>query len=266
MRIYHPQVPYQGLPPENVFFVADHVGTQRGMGYIIPFFQPELFPQRPVNLYIEIDAPDRYKYVLFGSLLARAHQLRGQTPQYPARLYSQVAVNDVDGLAFWQDNGFTLDDAEDLVRFSSSYIPGRMPMGTIINGISLQNIYEQDTFLQRLNHYRISPVDIHFLGRLMQQPHFLPLAVYRGSEIIGELLLSGHGSQANLVALYVKATYRKLGIGKTLLHRGLTMLYDQGVTQCDGLVLRRSEAQRGFAKSLNASFVRSTCFYPGINL
>ena len=266
MRIYHPQVAYQGLSPENVFFFVYHVGVQRGIGSIIPFYQPEIFPNQPINLYMELDASQRYKYILLGALTARGYQLRAQSPHLRARLYSQVGVNDAQDLAFWQENGFALDDAEDLVRFSSTFFPGRLPMGCAINGVSLQNLYEQEGFLQRLNHYRISSLDIHFLGRLMQQPHFLPLAVYRGNEIIGELLFAGHGNQANLVALYVKNPYRRMGIGKTLLHRGITMLQSQGVTQCDGLILRRSDAQRGFAKSLNASFIRTTCYYPGMDI
>ena len=57
-----------------------------------------------------------------------------------------------------------------------------------------------------------------------------------------------------------------MGIGKTLLHRGLAMLQDQGVTQCDGLILRRSQAQKAFAKSIRGSFVRTTSYYPGMNL
>ncbi len=100
----------------------------------------------------------------------------------------------------------------------------------------------------------------------MQQPHFLPLGVFRGNEIVAEMLLSGHGNQANLISLYVQSPYRRMGIGKTLLHRGLTILYDQGVTQCDGLILRRSEAQKGFAKSIHATFIRTTAYYPGMNL
>ena len=266
VRIYHPQVSYQGLPPENVFFVADQVGRQQGMGSILPFYQPEIFPNQPLNLYIEITAPDRYKHVLLGGLLARSYQIRSQTPQLKAWVYTQTDIKDAATLGFWQENGFSLDDAEDLVRFSSSFIPGKLPMGATINGVSLQNLYEQQSFLQRLNHYRISEIDIHFLSRLMQQPHFLPLAVHRGGEIIAEALLSGHGNQGNLIALYVKNPYRKMGIGKTLLHRGLTILQSQGVTQCDGLILRRSIAQQGFARSLKASFIKTTCYYPGMNI
>ena len=37
MRISHPQAPYQGVAPENVFFVANDQHVQMGTGYVVGF-------------------------------------------------------------------------------------------------------------------------------------------------------------------------------------------------------------------------------------
>ena len=47
MKVYHPQAPYQGIPAENVYCVADDMGVEVGVGYVIFFYQPDLFPNMP---------------------------------------------------------------------------------------------------------------------------------------------------------------------------------------------------------------------------
>lgn len=266
MRVYHPTEPYQGLPAENVFLVSDDTGLQQGMGCIIPVYQPEVFPERPLNLYLQIDAPSAYHYVLLGALLARAYQLRSQTPNLPCRLYTQVAVHDGKGLEFFQSNGFQLDDAEDLVRMAVPANTTRLPMGCEVGAIPLRDHYEQQAMLQRMNYYRVSAMDSEFLGQCMQQPHFLALGVYRNGELIAETLLSGEGSRVFIGGLYVKSTYRRMGIAKGLLTQALAYMRNEGVTQADGLVLRRSPTQCGLAHAMGAAFIRTTCYYPGINM
>ena len=266
MRVYHPQTAYQGLPAENTFFVADDMDIQQGTGLVIPFYQPDMFPERPIHLYMQMDAPPSCQYMLFGALFARACQLKAQTPYLPARMYTQLAVNDARGIEFFLGNGFVLDDAEDLVRFSVPEGAGKLPMGCSVAHVPLRNEYEQQAFLYRMNRNRIAPADMMFLSECMQRPHFLALTIYRGEEVAGEVLLSGTGDRAMLAGLYIKTPYRRMGLGKALLQRGLALLRDEGVSQIEAVVLRRSAAQCAMARSLGAKFIRTTCFYPGINM
>ena len=76
MRITHPQAPFQGVAPENVFFVANDQQVQLGTGYVMQFFQGEMYPERPNHLFIQIDAQPSARALMFGALLARADQLR----------------------------------------------------------------------------------------------------------------------------------------------------------------------------------------------
>jgi len=175
-------------------------------------------------------------------------------------------VEDARGMEFFTGNGFLLDDAEDLVRFPVPDASDTIPMGCTVANIPLRNEFEQQAMLARMNQSRIAPLDLITLGQCMQKPHFLALGIYRGDEPIGEVLLSGTGDRATLAALYVRSNYRRQGLGKALLTRALHMLRDEGVTQIEALVLRRSPAQCALAKSFGARFIRTTCYYPGIDI
>jgi GNAT superfamily N-acetyltransferase len=266
MRVYHPLGAYQGLPSENVFFVMDDMDIQQGTGYVMPFLQPDLFPQRPMHLYMQLEAPPSCQYMLFGALLARVSQLREQNPHMPTRLYTQLAVDDARNMEFFMGNGFSLDDAEDLVRFPVPEVGDKIPMGVTFANVPLRNEFEQQAMLGRMNLSRIAPLDLNSLGQCMQRPHFLALGIYRNEEPVGEVMLSGSGDRAVLAALYIRSTARRLGLGKALLTRALSMLREEGVTQVEALVLRRSAAQCAIAKSFGARFIRTTCFYPGIDI
>ena len=80
MRVYHPQGMYNNLPPENVFLAADEMGNEIGVGYIIRVMQPNVFPDRPVNLFISMECQPVARYMLFGALVARARQMRDENP------------------------------------------------------------------------------------------------------------------------------------------------------------------------------------------
>ena len=85
MRITHPQTEFQGIAPENVFFVANDQQVQLGTGYVMQFFQGEMYPERPAHIFLQIDCQPTARALMFGALWARAEQLRAQTPQTPTR-------------------------------------------------------------------------------------------------------------------------------------------------------------------------------------
>ena len=75
MRVYHPQGMYNNIPPENVFLAADEMGNEIGVGYIIRVMQPNVFPDRPVNLFISMECQPVARYMLFGALVALVPQM-----------------------------------------------------------------------------------------------------------------------------------------------------------------------------------------------
>ena len=158
MRITHPQTEFQGIAPENVFFVANDQQIQLGTGYVMQFFQAELYPERPCHFFIQIDCQPTARALMFGALLARAEQMRAQTPQMPARLYAQVPPENADMLRFYEACGLKNDDGEDMFRFPLPPGVPQAPMGLTFASVPLQDEANQNAFLARLNAQRIQPI------------------------------------------------------------------------------------------------------------
>ena len=59
--------------------------------------------------------------------------------------------------------------------------------------------------------------------------------------------------------------YRRLGLAKSLIAAGMKILAEKGVNHVEADVIRRNEQQRLLAASCGATFVRTACYYPGMN-
>lgn len=266
MRISHPQAAYQGVAPENVFFVANDQHIQMGTGYIIKFFQGELYPERPMHLFLQIDAQPSAQALMYGALLARAEQLRAETPNLPARLYTQVAPENLELMHFYEKCGFKNDDGEDLYRFPVPQGTLRPPMGMQFNAVPLMDEGSQAAFLNRLNAYRIQPFTRDYLTLWQQQPHFMALGFYRGGVPVSEAVLTGAGDNATLLMVYTRSDYRRQGMAAQLMDCASAYLRDQGVTTLYTHIFRRNAAQNGLMKHLGGTFIRNVVALPGMDL
>ena len=131
--------------------------------------------------------------------------------------------------------------------------------------IPLQSSMEQASFLMRMNMYRLDLLTQPILRQYMSMQHFIALYIARGSEIVGEIAMTGQGDTAQVIGLYVSQNYRKLGLAKTLVAASMTALKERGVTTFLADAIRRNAAQSALAQSCQATFVRTSCLYPGIN-
>ena len=266
MRITHPQTAFQGVAPENVFFVANDQHIQLGTGYVVQFFQQEMYPERPNHIFMQIDAQPSARALMYGALLARAEQLRAQNPGVPARLYAQLAPDRQEMLSFYQQCGFKNDDGEDLYRFLPPDGVARPPMGMQFASAPLQDEMNQNAFLARMNAYRIQPFTRDYLQLWQQQQHFMALGFYRGGEPICETILTGTGANATLLMLYTRADFRRQGMAKQLLGAACALLRERGVTAVYTHVFRRNLPQMNLMNHLNATFVHTATLLPGMDL
>ncbi|MEG1570482.1 MAG: GNAT family N-acetyltransferase [Clostridia bacterium] len=265
MHIFHPPQSVNGLPPENTFYVADSANMTIADGFLIHTYHPYLFPERPINLFLSIRSKGPGRDMLAGALLARAQQLREQTPMLKARVFAQVSPQDTVQMAFYMENGFDANDALDVVLLGVPNARPAAPMGYDMGFVPLSDPNEVQAFLQRMNAYRLDAWQPAILMRYMNFPHFMALYMSRGSDVVGEIAFTGDGTSAKLIGLYISPNYRKLGIAKSLIAAGMKLLSERGVTHVEADVIRRNEAQRLLANSCGATFIRTACFYPGIN-
>ena len=54
-------------------------------------------------------------------------------------------------------------------------------------------------------------------------------------------------------------------MAKTLIAAGMKALSERGVNHVESDVIRRNDLQRMLSRSCNATFMRTVCYYPGIN-
>ena len=52
MHLTHPIAPYQGIAPEDCFFVTNDQMIEMGMGSVTLFYQPEMYPEAPLHIYM----------------------------------------------------------------------------------------------------------------------------------------------------------------------------------------------------------------------
>ena len=265
MRVFHPPQTTNGIPPENFFVIADSANQTVAEGFLIHTYHPYLFAERPINMYLNIQSRGPGRDMMLGALLARAHQLRSQTAQMKARVFTYVSAQDAPMLSYYLDCGFLADDALDVVEIHMPNARPNAPMGYDIGHVPLTKLEEQQMLLFRMNTYRMDVLQPELLMRYMAMPHFMALYISRGREIVGEILFTGEGGAAKLVGLYVMPNYRRLGLAKSLIAAGMTYLTDQGVTHFEADVIRRNVAQCMLGQSCGATFIRTACFYPGIN-
>lgn len=265
MQIFHPPQAVNGMSPENVFYVADSANQTIAEGFIIPTYHPHLFPERPVNLYMSIRGHDAGKDMLLGALLARVRQLHEQTANMPARVFTQVNPEDQVMLDFYQESGFDMQDALEVVRLGIPNARPSAPMGYNMQYVPITNQGELNGFIQRMNNYRLNVLQPNLVQRYMRLPHFFALCLLRGDEIVGEIAFTGEGQAAKMIGLYIKPNYRRMGLAKSLIALGMKLLADRNVQIVEADVIRRNEAQCALARACFARNIRVACYYPGLN-
>jgi len=266
MRITHPQAEFQGMAPENVFFVSNDQQIQLGTGYVMQFFQGEMYPERPNHIFIQIDAQPSARALMFGALLARGEQLRAITPNLPARLYAQVAPENLDMLRFYESVGLKNDDGEDMYRFLPPEGLPRAPMGMEFASVPLADEASQNAFLARVNAQRIQPFTRDYLQLWQQQQHFMALGFYRGGQPVCECVVTGAGANATLLMIYTRADMRRQGMAKQLLGAASALLRERGVAMMYTHIFRRNLPQMALMRRVGGSFVRTVTCLPGIDL
>lgn len=267
MRLSHPNAPFQGIPPQDVFFAANDQYVQLGMGYIILNMQDELYPTRPLQLYIDIQAQATARNLLLGALLGRAEQVKAQFPQVKGRVYTEFSPTHFDLTTFYQQNGFSVADAREEHLFPLPMGTGQAPMGCEFASVALQTPQDQYAFLSRINRYRLSPITLDFLTLQMQQPYFMALGYYRAGHPIAEIMVTGASADtAALVMVYVQRDMRRRGVAKSLLQATSALLKQRGVNNMLTQVFSGNLPQMGMMKSLAATKRRVISVLPSLDI
>ena len=266
MQVIHPQGMYNGLPMEDVFIALDDMGTEMGVGYIVYQYQPHLYPDCPINLYFNLDCQPSARYILFGALVARARQLRDANPNVGARVYTAINPSDERAKEFYLHNGFTCDDAEEMLELQIPAGDGRIPMSCAVAPVPLNTREERYALLNRLQQHDVGFMDENYLMNLQRLPHFLALGLYRNTDLIGEIILAGEGDACELVVMYIVPGARGQGMGKVLLHRCMAIMAAEGVRHVSCRMMTRSIPMRRLTHAFGAKSLGTSTVFPSLSL
>ena len=266
MTIVHPSEPVNGLNPEDVFYAVDDLGTQAGYGYLLYQLQPGLYPDCPVNMYFSLEGDPSARYLLFGALVARARLLQNVNPQLRARLYTSLNPNDMLLRDFYVHNGFDCDETDEVVQLTIPYGDGRIPMSCTVAPTPLNTWDEQSNLIYRLQMNEITFIDQSYLNMLQHMPHFMTLGLYRNAGLIGEVIMTGQGSDCELVAIYIEPSSRQQGMGTALLHRMMAIMAAEGVTRVTARIMSRSIPQQRLMAHFGPSVLGVNMIFPGMYL
>ena len=266
MQIVHPASYWNGHAPENVFFVTDDHGNTLGTGFAVYQYLPDLYPDRPVNIYFAASGEAVGQYMLFGALVARARQLRDANPGEQARIYTCVDPEDKILLDFYRHSGMSCEEREIRVRLALPEGEVRVPMGCAIDQTPLYSPEAQMAFLDRLQQNNITHIDPTFLMELMRTEHFHAVGLFSGGQLAGEALVAGQGSRAELLAFYITRPFRRQGLGTALCRWTLWALTQEGVQVAGARFVTRSLPQKALARHLGASELETTAIFPQLFL
>lgn len=217
MILRHARKPVNGQPTENCFEAIDeHSGSTLGSCVIYVQKNENLFPLRPVRIYMEIEGesvPDK----LLGASVARAKELAAKQT-LPARIFSQVAPDDAERLATLNVFGFR--DNDGLVEMQRSLpcaCEVNLPTSCVSVIDDLDDPLEQEYFLERYNQLFGENFDFEWLQTLKSHAEFKRILIVSPTGMVGETIFWREGNKGVIFWLHTAKRWRRKGISRALL-------------------------------------------------
>ncbi|MBQ3574172.1 MAG: GNAT family N-acetyltransferase [Clostridia bacterium] len=228
MILRHAREQVNGQPIENCFEAIDErSGKKLGSCTIYVQENENLFPNRPVRIYMEIEgdpAPD----ALLGASVARAKELALKFRR-PARIFTQVEPEDEVRLASLSALGFRDTDGLVDMQRKLPYVRGAdLPNGCVTVVDDLDDPLEQDYFLERYNHLFGEDYDMEWLQTLRKHKDFKRVLIVAPNGMVGESIIWHEGKKGVIAWLHIARRWRRKGLSRVLLD-----LVCKEFTRCD---------------------------------
>ena len=232
----------RGAQKENVFIALDRNGQPLGSLFIYPFFDADLEPEHPHNLYLHLhtertkDAGEPVKDVLLEHALRRAVEIKHQAQQKKTRVYACFLKHQQDKIAYFLQRGFTHDEGMYILdRHESAEMPHvKAPKEITIQSWKMETEAEQHQFIE--THRKIfsrHPYTTASLQKLMALPGWNNFTAWSHTEIAGNIMVFIKRDNNNAIGyiedLFVQKHWRKRGIAKYLLYTALTHFQNIGL-------------------------------------
>ena len=268
MILRHTREPENGLSSDNCFeAVEDRSGNVICRCAIYTQENAQLFPTRPLRVYIDIDgkpAPD----ALLGAAVARAKEL-ARDAGVPARVFAQVEPADTDLLNSLDALGLKDSDGLVLMRRALSgkqHATCDVPTGCVVVHDDLDDLIEQKYFLERYNRLYGESYDFDYLQTLSEHDLFKRILLVAPTGMAGEAIVWRESHEGRLFWIFTARKWRNMGVAKCLIDLACDYFYENGLRSASVEIqarvpnLLRVMEHAGFRQD---SLI---CRYPGVDV
>jgi GNAT superfamily N-acetyltransferase len=220
----------RGTRKENIFLALDTHGERLGSASIYPFFDPDIEPEHPRNLYLRLqvegDPADReaLKDLLLEHALRRAKELKHEAEQPKTRIYACFFKHQEEEIAYFLLRRFVHDEGMMILERHEPAEPpfAKAPSGVTIQSWRIETDAEQQQFIEA--HRTIfprHPYTTRRLRELMTLPGWHNFAAWSGTDLVGNIMGFTERESGDTTGciedLFVQKPWRQQGIGKALL-------------------------------------------------
>lgn len=266
MLLRRPREPVQGQPRENTFEAMDeHSGERLGACTIFVHENDELFPSRPVRIYLDIEGspvPD----ALLGAAVARAKEI-SRSYQKPCRIFTKLMPDDSENMETLRSLGFR--DNDGVIVFSRD-LPCeeqfRLPAGCVTVMDELDDSIEQKFFLERWNLLFGEQRDFDWLDAFRNGTGFKRILIVSPTGMVSECAIWQEDGIGRIGWIYTAKRWRRMNAAVKLLELACAEFARREIFTVNAEVQARIPyIMKVFEK---AGFVQDSLIYhlPGIDI
>ena len=266
MILRHAREPIEGVNIDDTFEAIDErSGDTLGKCTIFVHESGELFPSRPVRIYMDIEgdpAPD----ALLGAAVARA---KGRAMEYkvPGRIFTQVDPRDTERMESLSALGFKDNDGLVCMRRE---LPcekrAQMPIGCVIVRDDLDDPIEQKYFLERYNQLFNEEYDFEWLQDFRLREGFERILIVAPTGMAGECITWHENGAGRIGWLYTSRKWRGMNVSRCLLDIACMDFEEDGLTRAEAEVQARIPGMLRVMEGAGFRQAELILRYPGIDI
>lgn len=217
MKLTHESV-YRDIPAENTFVARDDRKRRVGVCGVSVRCMEQLFPNRPIQYVIRMDAREDAVAALYGAAVAHIRMLNLEDDA-PARAYAEVRVDDAESLRVLEALGFRNTDGvmrmyREISGEENYHLP---PRGCTIVRDFLNDPIERRFFLDRYNECYDLANDEAWLDELTAQDDFARILMVSTEDLCGELLVWTEDGEGVIGMIQTAKRWQRQGVASYLM-------------------------------------------------
>lgn len=240
IKISHPKEDMQGNQRENIFIVIDGNQEFLGSGYVYPKLTPEMTPDAPLNIFIEMHLDEEYINSQIGERLFKLLKKRAQALTELVGQQSYLYFGSEDSnhpyFDFLKKMNFEVEAKTYLMSKIIHLTEMSIPKSVRCQQSNDVSESVKKVFLPLYNAHFLRQIDDEQLHQMVHEPHFQNFTIYENDTFIGNMILYSveeNGVKKGKVEnLFIIKEKRQLGYGKYLLNLAESYFQNVFIKEC----------------------------------